>query len=349
MNKYLFLLITILSLSCKDKVESLAAVEDKINKKTLVELATVQQKTDAVPVHAIGRLGSDTELKMSFKIGGVISRMSANEGQRVQKGQVLAALRSDEIDAQVLKANQALDKARRDLERIQKMYDEQAATLENVQDLTTLVEVTEADLDIAAFNQKYAKIISPVSGRVIKRLAEPNELISPGQPLFLIASNEGKAFVMKIALSDKDITRVNYGDKAMVTFDAFPSENFEGRISLISESSDPRTGTFEVELSIESKEHRLRNGYIGRVEISPKAIAPYFTIPMAALVEADDKSCTIFIAIKNNTIAKEIQVEPFTIGADYIAIKDPGIEGFSEVITTGAPYLIDGDSIRIRE
>lgn len=348
MKKYFFFALVLLAVSCKDNVETLAAVEDKINEKTIVELAAVTQKNTAVPIFAIGRLGSDTELKMSFKIGGVIASMSADEGQRVKKGQVLASLRSDEIDAQVMKANQALEKAKRDLARIEQMFAEKAATLENVQDLKTLVQVSEADLEIARFNQKYASIVSPVSGRVIRRLAEPNELVNPGQPLFLLASNEGKAFVLKIALSDKDISRVGYGDQASVSFDAFPGETMEGRIGLIAESSDPRTGTFEVEVNVKAKGKRLRNGYIGRVEISPKNIAPYYTIPMAALVEADDKTCTIFIPQNNNTLAKEIQVEPFAIGDDYIAIKNPELDEFTQVITTGAPYLIDGDSIRTK-
>ena len=73
-------------------------------------------------------------------------------------------MRTNEIDAQVLKAERALQKAKRDLERVQKMYADSAATLENVQDLTTLVQVSEADVDVAKFNQTYAKIISPVSG-----------------------------------------------------------------------------------------------------------------------------------------------------------------------------------------
>ncbi len=349
MKKYiLLLLISILGFACKDNVESLASVEDIIDKRPVVELGKVEKRSEALAINAIGRLASDKELRLSFKIGGVIASVSADEGQRVRKGQTLAALRTNEIDAQVLKAKQALDKAERDLERIKRMYDEEAATLENVQDLTTAVEVAEADLEIAEFNQKYAQISSPVNGRVLSRMAEPNELVNPGQPIFLIASNEGKAFVMKVALSDKDITRVDYSDKATVTFDAFPGETFEGRINLIAESADPQTGTFDVELTVDANGKRLRNGYIGRIQIAPQQSAPYYAVPMSALVEADDRTVTIFIPEHNNQIAKEIQVEPLHITSDYFAIKDPGIKDLETVITTGAPYLLDGDSIRIK-
>ena len=347
MKKYLFsILVFIFFYSCKDNVEIGASVADKIDKRTLVELAPVEEKTEALPIYSIGRLGSDTEIKLSFKIGGIVSSVQVNEGQKVQKGQVLATLRSNEIDAQVMKAKQALEKAERDLNRIKKMAAENAATAENVEDLTTLVEVTKADLSIATFNQKYAKIISPVSGRIIKKLAEPNELVGPGQPLFLIASDEGKAYVMQVALSDKNIARVKYGDKATARFDAFPNEVFEGQISLISESSDPRTGTFEVELTIKSNGKRLRNGYIGRVEIQPEPESPYLAIPMAALVEGDDRGISIFVPSADGNYAKEIMVEPIEIHADFIAIKKPK-DPITVVITSGAPYLVDGDLIRI--
>jgi RND family efflux transporter MFP subunit len=346
MKKYILLTIPfLLLLSCKDNVESLASVTSKIDKRALVEIEPIEQKSQVIPIFGIGRLGSNTEIKLSFKIGGIISKIRVKEGQKVRKGKVLATVRSDEIDAQVLKARQALDKAERDLERIKKMFAEEAATSENVDDLTTLVEVSKADLSIARFNQKYAKITSPVSGRIIKRMAEPNELVAPGQPLFLLASNEGKAFVMKVNLSDRDITRVKYGDKAIARFDAFPNETFEGEISLISESSDPRTGTFEVELTIKSNEKRLRNGYIGRVEIQPESDTPFLAIPMAALVEGDDEGVTIFVPSADGKTAKEVVVEPLQIHADFIAIKQPEVP-FSSVITSGAPYLIDGDSIR---
>ncbi|MFT5748025.1 MAG: multidrug efflux system membrane fusion protein [Saprospiraceae bacterium] len=348
MKKYIFFTLPfLLFLSCKDNVESLASVSSKIDKRALVKIDSIEKRSQAIPIFGIGRLGSDTEIKLSFKIGGIISKMRADEGQKVRKGKVLATIRSNEIDAQVLKAKQALEKAERDLKRIKKMFAEEAATSENVDDLTTLVEVSKADLSIARFNQKYAKIVSPVSGRIIKRMAESNELIAPGQPVFLLASNEGKAFVMKVNLSDRDIARVKYGDKAIARFDAFPNEVFEGQISLIAESSDSQTGTFEVELTIKSKGKRLRNGYIGRVEIQPESDTPFLAIPMAALVEGDDKGVKIFVPSEDGQTVREIVVEPLQIHADFIAIKQPKV-AFSSVVTSGAPYLVDGDSIRVK-
>lgn len=348
MRKTIFLIIILsIAASCRvnhNPTEESAVVEQR----NYVKIEAVQTQIKPVPIQAIGRLGSDKELKLSFKIGGIISSITADEGDYIKKGKLLATMRTNEIDAQVLKAERALQKARRDLERVQKMYADSAATLENVQDLTTLVQVSEADVDVAKFNQTYSSIISPVSGRVIRRLAEPNELVSPGQPILMIAGSSGSTYVMKVSLSDKDINRVKYGSTATVKFDAFPSENFTGKLVNIAESSDPMTGTFEVEVNINAKGKRLRNGYIGQIEINPNSNDAYLEVPIQAVVEGDKKSVMIFVPTQSDTIAKSILVEPFHITNQSIYIKKPKDEVIEKVVTVGASYLMDGDRIYVK-
>jgi membrane fusion protein, multidrug efflux system len=335
--------------SCK--VDYIDPATSKMNEqaKNYVQISEVKEQNDPIPIHAIGRLGADQEVKLSFKIGGIISEIYADEGDYVKQGKLLASIRTTEIDAQVLKAQRALQKVERDLERIEKMYADSAATLENVQDLTTLSQVTKADLEIAEFNQKYARIISPVSGRIIRRLAEPNELVSPGQPIFLIATSGSNSYVLKVALSDRDINKINLDSRAKVYFDAFPEENFDAQVSTIAENSDPVTGTFEIELAVNANNKRLRNGFIGRVELMPISPGSYYTLPVDAIVEGDEKSLSVFIPAAADTIAKRVSVEPFYITSSFVYVKKPDNVNLTRVITSGAPYLVDGDRIYVKE
>ena len=347
MNKFLLFSILLFAMSCRVDHHQ----NDKsapAQQKNFVKIESVKTKTDPIPIQAIGRLGSDTELKLSFKIGGFISSLNAREGDYVRKGSLLATMRTNEIDAQVLKAERAVQKASRDLERVKKMFADSVATSENIDDLTTLLQVSEADHKIAKFNQKFAKIISPVSGRVIRRLAEPNELVSPGQPILMIASAQGGTYVMKVSLSDKDVNRVKMQSNAEVDFDAFPNESFTGKIVNIAESADQMTGTFEVEISINSKNKRLRNGFIGRARINPIEGEPYLELPIQSMVEGDKKEMRIFVPSQSDTIAKEITVEPIHITNHSIFIKKPEGTMIEKVVTTGAAYLVDGDRIYIK-
>ncbi len=347
-NTSLLIMLTFVLSNCKEKIAEVESASQEIRNYTIVEVADVEISNDPIPIYAIGHVASDEEVKLSFKIGGIISGLSADEGDYVKQGTQLASMRTTEIDAQVLKAQRALEKARRDLNRAQKMHREQAATLENVQDLTTLAEVSKADLDIAQFNQKYAKITSPVNGRILRKLAENEELVSPGQPIFIIASSQ-KSQVVKVSLSDRDITQINYGDKAKIFFDAFSKDTFEGSILQISESSDPRTGTFEVDIKVDRRGKRLRNGYIGRVEILPRQITSYYKIPIDALVEGEGDLLTVFIPEKGDSIAYEIGLKPDFIGENYFTVKRSEDLVLNRVITSGAPYLLDKDVIRVKD
>ena len=330
--------------SCKEKIEGLDEAKIKNDEFTTVEVKNIKISNEPIPIYSIGKICTEEEVKLSFKIGGIISKIYGEEGKTVKKGETLAILRTNEIDAQVNKAQRALQKAKRDLERVQTMYNDGAATLENIQDLTTLVEISRSDLEVAQFNQSYAKIVSPVSGRILLKNAEAHELVSPGQPIYIIAAKQATS-LLKASISDKDISKINYGDKAKISFDAYPEEEFDGSIIRFSESADPRTGTFEVEIQLNEKGKRLRNGYIGRVEIFPKQILSYLKIPIDALVEGVDDGVIIFTPDRN--LAKRHVVVPQHIGKDYFTISND--QDFSQVITTGAPFLLDGDKIKITE
>jgi len=342
---FIFILICTL-VSCKEQLAQIETTRT-IKQYTLVETQKIELSNEAIPLYSIGTVGSDKDVKLSFKIGGVIMDVFADEGQFVKKGELLAQLRMTEIDGQVFKAKRALAKAERDLVRIQAMYADSVATLENVEDLTTLVEVSRSDVEIAEFNQQYAQIIAPESGRLIQRLAEPGELTAPGQPIFILSSNKGKTIV-KATFSDKDIARIQYGNKAEIEFDAFPDEIISGRVTQIAEAADPMTGTFLVDIKVSPGTKRMRNGYVGRVSVFPKQDRSYYKIPIDAIVEGESDYLKIFTPDKNDSIAHLMSVKPFKITSNYVAVYRKGLPNLDRVITKGAPYLKDLDRISIK-
>ncbi len=353
MNRYiqyymlLVLALVLICTGCKKHYDEM--LSDSLIKKNYIPVFVEEltATTDAIPIYAIGRVASDVETKLSFKTGGYISRMTAREGDYVRQGKMLASLRTEEIDAQVLKAERALSKSQRDLERVTNMYNDSVATLENVQDLTTLVEVTEADVKVARYNRQYSRIVSPISGRLLRRLAEPNELVSPGQPIFVIASSKGQSYVMKVNISDKDIPLVTYGTKAYISFDAFPEEELKARVSRIAESADPMTGTFEVELSIEANNKRVRNGMIGKVVLEPSSANQYVKIPMTSITEGIGDNVKIYTPDDSDTVAVLKNLKVVRYADEFVWVDSKSLKS-DRIITAGSAYLKDGQIIKIQ-
>ena len=104
--------------------------------------------TDAV--RAVGVLAPRDELRLSFKVGGVIETMAVEAGDRVRAGQTLAVLKRAEVDAVVTQATEGVEKARRDLERARQLRADEVATQEQVEDLTTAYNEEAAALQNTA-------------------------------------------------------------------------------------------------------------------------------------------------------------------------------------------------------
>ncbi len=109
-------------------------------------------------IHVTGVVQSDTEAKPSFKTGGVIARTYVEEGDYVSKGQLLAQLNMTEIDAQATQAKFAVEKAMRDQQRVENLYRDSIATLEQFQNAGTAVEMAKKSLQIAEFNVAYSQM-----------------------------------------------------------------------------------------------------------------------------------------------------------------------------------------------
>ena len=312
-----------------------------------VRLAKVEQAMLAPPVRATGVLSGKAESKLSFKIGGIVDRIHVREGQSVRQGQLLATLKLSEINAQVNQSQHAFDKAERDLARAQNLYNDKVATLEQLQDATTGFEMAKSALEIAKFNWRYANIYAPAGGKVLKRFVEENELVSSGLPVLALSSTRA-GWVLKAGLADRDVVRVALGDRARLSFDAFPGKYFSATVTEIAGTAAAMAGTFEVELAVEPDEAQtFMSGMIGKAEIEPAARAPVWLVPIEALVEADGRRGTVFTITPSGTAARTAVTVAFIHG-QQVAISS-NLENIAEVATDGAAYLTEGAHVKVVE
>jgi RND family efflux transporter MFP subunit len=302
--------------------------------------------TDAV--RAVGVLAPRDELRLSFKVGGVIETMAVEPGDRVQAGQTLAVLKRAEVDAVVAQAAEGVEKARRDLERAHQLRADEVATQEQVEDLTTAYNVARANLQAAQFNARFARIEAPADGVVLQRLAKASELVQGGQPVLVLGSTS-QGWIVRAALADRDAVRVNLGDEATITFDAFPGREFAGRVARIGSSADPYTGTFEVEIDVAAGEERFARGLVAKVAISLQGAAEpaaRTVVPVTALVEAHGATGTVFVLDARAGVAHRREVSVGPIVGERLIVLD-GLAPGEQVITDGAAWLTDGRAVRV--
>ncbi len=309
---------------------------------TAVKSHLVEYQNVSRPIVATGQLASKGTQTLSFKIAGTIEKITADEGQKVKKGQVLAQLDKEEFQAKYNQAKSLYEQSIRNLKRQESLYAKKVVSLDNLQDAETSVSVAKSNLDIAAFNLKHSKIVASQDGVVLNRMIEEHELVAPHQQAFVI-SDTSKGWVIRTAISDKDIVRVALGDEVNIRFDAYPGQAFRGFVSEVAGAASPRTLLFEVEISLDSTPKRLLSGLVGHMLIQPSEQEKIAWLPVEAVVAADKDTVKLFKVEKDSRVVLE-EAQVAWLESGRVAIKE-GLTAGAEIVTLGATFLQEGQRV----
>ena len=327
-----------------------------------VEVAAVTDTSAAPDVVATGRYAPRDEIPLAFKTGGVVARLLVDEGDRVRRGQPLAALDLREIDALVAKAQAAVDKALRDRDRVARLAADSVATRAQLQDAETGLAAARADLAQAQVNREYSVITAPEAGVVQQRLLVAGAMAAPGTPVLVLGGSRRGA-VVRAGVADRDVVRLRVGDAAQAAFSAFPDRTFGGRVTLVAQAADPRTGTYAVEVAL-TDAASVPLGMVGEVRITPRSTSrstPRGTrastsraagvqggaVPMAALLEAHgDSAWVLTLGSRQDTLPVRRRVRVAGVAGDRALVE--GVPPGTLVVARGAAFVTPGALVRVQ-
>jgi membrane fusion protein, multidrug efflux system len=310
---------------------------------TPVAVAPVVAGPDLPALRLHGVIASRDESRLSFKVGGLISRISVDAGDSVRAGQLLAEIEPTEPDAQLAQARELDAKAARDLQRAENLYRDEVISLEQLQNQRTQRELAAAQWRTAQFERGHARIVAPADGVVLARMAEIHELVAPGQGILMVSAG-GRGYVLRAAVADRELLQLRTDLPATVRLDAAPGTDLQGHVSLISRAADPATGLFPVEISLGATTLRLASGMVATAWLQPGVGTPLAHMPAGALVTAEGTHATVFVLQGEHARRRDIEIA-FIDGTDIAARS--GLQIGEQVITDGAPYLDDGERVAI--
>lgn len=325
------------------------ATEKKItqaNDTIPVKVQQLQQQTLKQPVTVSGQFTTDDETVLSFKTGGVISRIYVKEGDAVTKGQLLATLDLTEMNAAVQQASIGYEKAVRDQNRAENLYRDSVATLEQVQNARSAAALARQQLDAVRFNQSYSTIRATSSGFVLRKLAQEGQVASAGAAVLQVNGAGSSKWILKVSLSDAEWSVIRKGDKATIQTDLYPGKQIPATVTAKSEAADPVTGTLSVQLTLNDASVKgIAAGVFGKATILPQYSIQSWSVPYDALLDGDAGTGFVFITNDNKTVQKvKVQIGAITNGSVLIT---GGLEQAKAVIVNGNAYLKEGSSIAI--
>jgi RND family efflux transporter MFP subunit len=336
-NVFLLLLIIVASYACNRRAEDkMIAAKDTIP----VKLISVKEEAADNLIHVTGYLSTQDEMRLSFKTGGVIDRILVSEGDKVKRGQLLATTKSTEISAQVQQVQLGLQKAERDYQRVLNLYNDSVATLEQLQNAKTGLEIARQNLSQASFNQQYSKIYATQDGFVIRKLKNEGELSDPGAPVLVLGGvSKSSAWILSTGVADKEWALIDKGNNATIAFEAFPGKSFPAVVSRKGLAADPADGTFPIELQVSFGKEQPATGMFGKASIKSMIKQNGYTIPYESLLEANGKKGFVFASNDGKSVRK-VEVLIGQINNNTVQVLS-GLEGYAYIVSSGSPYLND--------
>lgn len=347
---YLLLLfpLAVYTSSCNtDSKANEAKQTDIIPVKTIALNNDIQAGT----VNASGQFTTDDEAMLSFKTGGVIERILVKEGDAVRKGQVLAALNLTEINAQVQQAQLAYEKAQRDYQRAVNLHKDSVATLEQLQNAKTGLDLAAQQLKSASFNRSYSEIRAPKDGYILRKLANEGQVITSGTPVFQSNGAQAGNWLLRVGISDKQWATIQVNDDATIETAASGGKSLAGKVSRKSEGADAASGSFTVDIKITgAKPANIAAGMFGKAAIHTSANTRTlhtgkWSVPYDALLDGDGSTGYVFVTNDNKT-AQKIKVSVASVEKDHVIVNG-GLENAGALIVSGSAYLTDNSPIRV--
>lgn len=311
-----------------------------------VKVVSLEKSSSSSEISVSGEFSTDDETYLSFLSGGIIQKIYVKEGDRIQKGQLLAVQDMTLAKAQLSQAKIGLEKAKRDLDRVKNLQQQGFATLEQLQNAQSALDLAKEQVESAQYAVSNSEIRAVSSGFILKKMASTGELVGSGSPVFLTNGAGSKSWKLKVGVNDRQWSSIEIGDGAVIESDVFNGRKIQGKVSRKAESIDPYSGTFTIELELlGEKIPTLASGIFGKAKITPSLKSMNWSIPYAALLDGNASEGFVFVTNDRKTV-KKIPVKIAKLNQHSIEISS-GLENYKYLIVSGSAYLSENSIISI--
>jgi RND family efflux transporter MFP subunit len=268
-----------------------------------VERATVATVTERL------RLSGDVlpwqVQPLSFKVAGKIARLYVEEGDSVERNQLVAVL--DTVDYRLVRdlAEAQVAGIKPNLDRAERLLEQQAVSAAQMDELKSRLEAAEIQRAQASAQLSYSWLRAPAAGVVVKRLMSEGDLTDPAHPVAAIA--ELKRVKVVLPVTQRELPWFRVGDSIEIQ-EPGAHRRFQGRVHGIGYVADEKTRTFPVTLEVPNPDLALRAGMIVEAVV-PAARHEGVFVPLDAVHRDLEGRKVAFVAAGTPPRAAEKRIE----------------------------------------
>jgi HlyD family secretion protein len=225
-----------------------------------------------------GYIVAHERIEISPRFMGIVQWIGVRKGDAVTNGQVVVRLddseykaRLAESDGQLAVAQVAVDRARADLKRAEELVASQVEMQKLLDDARLALSSAEAGLKQMVGGRRlletwidWCTIRSPVTGVVLERMVDANELVTPqafgsgrGPSTSLLALADLGDLQVEIDLGERDLAKVSLGQACQISPEAYPDRRYQGVVAEIAPEASRQKGTLQVKVQVKNPDRYL--------------------------------------------------------------------------------------------
>lgn len=318
-------------------------------------------KVELVPMDRtlpiIGTLFAKDEATVAAEVEGKVEKTMAEFGDRLAIGQEIALIDTTSYEAlthqtaaNLAKAQANLANANQSLKRIEELRKSNIASVSDWDKATAEAEQARADVkaaeaahEIALLNLRRSRVTAPFDSAVADRIASAGDYVKIGAPLFRIV-NDG---VLKFITQAPESYAGEVKKEQVVIFnvDAYPGQNFEGKVFLVSPQVNTGNRSFAFGALVQNADRKLKANTFARGKLILQRQVPTLMAPLEAILNF--AGVTKAFVVENGVArAQLVRVGRIIEGRQEIL---NGLKSGDLVVLTGQTKLHDGAKVRIKD
>jgi membrane fusion protein, multidrug efflux system len=293
---------------------------------------------------SVANIQANEMVEIKSETDGVVQEIPFNEGQKVEKGQLLISLDETKLAATLAQAEANFKLAEANFERAKQLASEKLISQQEYEQNAATFQANQANLDFTRRQLKDARILAPFEGVVSSRQVSPGQIITRNSIItWLIDYDPVK---VEFHVPEKFLGQVKEKQKIEVTVEAFPNEKFHGAVFFVSPYVDPTNRTATMKAQIPNPEHRLRPGMFAKLDLTLVVRDQSTVIPEAAVTQILTNSQAMVIAVDSAGTAqfRKIKTGVRLVGAIEVL---EGLKPGEKVIVEGLQKVVPGAPVRI--
>jgi len=333
--------ISILVLSCK-KNESVNSGTTTQPVDVRIEVLKPSKLVDAIQV--AGAVKAYEDANLSPEEGGVVKEWKAQKGQHVKKGDLIVTLKDEVAKASYDAAEAQYKMAELNLEKQQKVFDEQGISELQYKNIQYTRDAAKANADLLKARWERTRICSPIDGVVDNTIPNEGEFAPPGVPITRVVNTS----IIKIQAEIPEIYSgsVSEGTRAIITFDAVPTDTLDGRVTFVGSTVSSVNRTMQVEIVLQNTMHKLKPDMLAKVKLLRESKQKALLIS-ENIMQIVDRNRTI-VYVENGGKAVERALKIGGRQGNMVEVIE-GLNFGDHLIVAGFQKLVNGTPVNVSQ